>query len=75
MSYYEPSNGQWPTQNTWDHQVPPTRSGMSNPLGIVLGTSVLTCALAGTNGPSSQDEFAFFYQFDGMRPPPRDPYP
>lgn len=27
---------------------------------------------AGTNGPSSQDEFAFFYQFDGMRPA-RDP--
>lgn len=46
MSYYESSssNGQWPTQNTWDHQVPPMRSG--------------------TNGPSSQDEFAFFYQFD-----------
>ncbi|SPO00068.1 uncharacterized protein DNG_02920 [Cephalotrichum gorgonifer] len=48
MSYYESSsssNGQWPTnQNTWDHQVPPTRGG--------------------ANGPTSQDEFAFFYQFD-----------
>lgn len=37
MSYYESSsssnNGQWPTQNTWDHQVPPIRSGECDTVG------------------------------------------
>ena len=68
MSYYG-DNGQWstPGQNTWEHQTSPARSGRpsrgsaeprDNPIDV-LGP------IAGANGPTSQDDYAFYYQFEG----------
>lgn len=65
MSYYD-SNGQWSTgQNNWDHQVPAIRSGMSGRSPSRQSeTGSDSYTFKGANGPTPQDEFAFFYQFD-----------
>ncbi|TEA14967.1 hypothetical protein C8034_v002816 [Colletotrichum sidae] len=70
MSYYE-NNPQWsnPGQNNWEHQAPPVRAGEStqpsqrqiNQPEAGIDTRFPS---TGAGGPTPQDDFAFFYQFE-----------
>ncbi|KAF9879469.1 hypothetical protein CkaCkLH20_03012 [Colletotrichum karsti] len=70
MSYYE-NNPQWsnPGPNNWEHQAPPVRAGESSqpsqrqlqqPEAGIDSRFPST----GASGPTPQDDFAFFYQFE-----------
>ncbi|KAF6802874.1 hypothetical protein CSOJ01_11298 [Colletotrichum sojae] len=70
MSYYE-NNPQWsnPGQNNWEHQAPPVRAGESSQLSqrqIAQPEAGIDSRFPSTaaTGPTPQDDFAFFYQFE-----------
>ncbi|OLN96516.1 hypothetical protein CCHL11_00615 [Colletotrichum chlorophyti] len=70
MSYYE-NNPQWsnPGQNNWEHQAPPVRAGESSQLSQHQTASPdigvdARFSTTGATGPTPQDDFAFFYQFE-----------
>ncbi|CAI0650276.1 unnamed protein product [Colletotrichum noveboracense] len=71
MSYYE-NNPQWsnPGQNNWEHQAPPVRAGESaqsqhRQIQQQSETGIDSrFPSTGASGPTAQDDFAFFYQFE-----------
>ncbi|UQC83428.1 uncharacterized protein CLUP02_08923 [Colletotrichum lupini] len=73
MSYYE-NNPQWsnPGQNNWEHQAPPARAGESAQLSqqhqIAKPDAGIDSRFSptGASGPTPQDDFAFFYQFEDV---------
>ncbi|KAL0937540.1 uncharacterized protein CTRU02_207271 [Colletotrichum truncatum] len=72
MSYYE-NNPQWsnPGQNNWEHQAPPVRAGESSQSSqrqIAQPEAGIDSRFpsTGASGPTPQDDFAFFYQFEDV---------
>ena len=77
MSYYDSPQWSSPGQSSWDHPgssstgtSTPVRAGMLRPssgLGAVVAETDRS-TVTGASAPQSQDDYAFFYQFDGMLP-------